>query len=116
MRCGPWPPGGAGTAPVIARKIMQQLRVSPNRAVGRFIRDLTAREIEVLRWLTRGITNDEIAIELGVSSRTVGTSATFSTSSTLTNHARRRRSMPWSRASRRKMSIQSERDDKRRPG
>ncbi|MCB0025226.1 MAG: response regulator transcription factor [Caldilinea sp.] len=64
--------GEAALQPVIARKIMQQLR-QPEQSGGAVHQDLTAREIEVLRWLTRGITNDEIAIELGVSSRTVGT-------------------------------------------
>lgn len=33
---------------------------------------LTAREIEVLRWVARGDTNKEVAVRLGISARTVG--------------------------------------------
>lgn len=64
--------GEVALQPVIARKIMLQLR-QPEQTSAAAHQALTAREVEVLRWLTRGITNDEIASELGVSSRTVGT-------------------------------------------
>jgi NarL family two-component system response regulator LiaR len=64
--------GEAALQPVIARKIMHQLR-QPEQDRSVSDQDLTAREVEVLRWLTRGISNDEIAGELGVSPRTVAT-------------------------------------------
>lgn len=57
--------GGSLLQPVVASKLLEQVR---NEAPSD---SLTARELEVLRLLARGLQNKEIATELSVTERTV---------------------------------------------
>jgi NarL family two-component system response regulator LiaR len=63
--------GEAALSPAIARKLMQEIKeptetTSPEEA-------LTPREMEILRYLARGFSNQEIADELEISITTVAT-------------------------------------------
>jgi NarL family two-component system response regulator LiaR len=63
--------GEAALPPAIARKLMQEIKeptetTSPEEA-------LTPREMEILRYLARGLSNQEIADELEISITTVAT-------------------------------------------
>jgi len=63
--------GEAALPPVIARKLMQEIKeptetMTPEEA-------LTPRELEILRFLARGLSNQEIADELKISVTTVAT-------------------------------------------
>lgn len=55
--------------PAIARKVLGRFR-SPD-APGKAREDLSERELDVLRLAARGLSNKEIAAELGLSARTV---------------------------------------------
>lgn len=66
--------GNALLAPSITRRIIAEFSKRPLRSVKEIdIKDLTARELEVLRLVARGMTNAEIAGELLVSEATVKT-------------------------------------------
>jgi NarL family two-component system response regulator LiaR len=63
--------GEAALPPAIARKLMQEIQeptetITPEEA-------LTPREMEILRYLARGLSNQEIADELEISITTVAT-------------------------------------------
>jgi NarL family two-component system response regulator LiaR len=63
--------GEVALPPAIARKLMQEIKeptetVTPEEA-------LTPREMEILRYLARGLSNQEIADELKISVTTVAT-------------------------------------------
>lgn len=57
--------------PTIVRKLMQEIKQPPNLSSTEEV--LTAREIDILRYLARGLSNQEIAGELGISVTTVAT-------------------------------------------
>ena len=66
--------GDALLAPSITRRLVE--RFAPAAAgspAGRELSDLTPRELEVLRWLARGLSNAELAAELTLSEATVKT-------------------------------------------
>ena len=63
--------GDSALHPAIARTLMLELKRPPALAQGQ--EPLTARELDVLRCLARGMPNREIANELSVSTRTVTT-------------------------------------------
>jgi DNA-binding NarL/FixJ family response regulator len=66
--------GDALLAPAVTRRVIAEfVRRPPSRATATQFGDLTARELEVLRLIARGLSNAEIAAELVVSDTTVKT-------------------------------------------
>jgi DNA-binding NarL/FixJ family response regulator len=66
--------GDALLAPAVTKRVIAEfVRRPPSRATAREFADLTARELEVLRLIARGLSNAEIAAELVVSETTVKT-------------------------------------------
>lgn len=66
---------GADTllAPAVTRRLIERFASAPPRDPSPVVGDLTAREIEVLRVLARGLSNAEIAAELSIGETTVKT-------------------------------------------
>ncbi|MFD5309568.1 LuxR C-terminal-related transcriptional regulator, partial [Streptomyces ardesiacus] len=68
--------GDAVLSPRVTRRLLDRFARLPQSAVGaasRRLEHLTAREVDVLRALSRGLSNEEIAQELDVSKNTVRT-------------------------------------------
>jgi DNA-binding NarL/FixJ family response regulator len=67
--------GDALLAPAVTRRVIEDFarRPEPRADMARSLEELTPREIEVLRWVARGLANHEIAAELVVSEATVKT-------------------------------------------
>jgi len=63
--------GEAALSPAIARKLMQEIKEPTETTLPQEI--LTQREMEILRYLARGLSNQEIADELVISITTVAT-------------------------------------------
>ena len=63
--------GEAALPPAIARKLMQEIKEPTETTLPEEI--LTPREMEILRYLARGLSNQEIADELVISITTVAT-------------------------------------------
>ena len=65
--------GELALPPLIARKMLQKILHPEEESVSKPLSEspLTAREMEVLRLLARGLTNQDIASELFVSERTI---------------------------------------------
>jgi DNA-binding NarL/FixJ family response regulator len=68
--------GGSPMSPAIARKVLRRLRPEPAPAAASAAADrphLSARELEVLQLIAKGLKYDEIAAVLGVGATTVAT-------------------------------------------
>jgi NarL family two-component system response regulator LiaR len=65
--------GEASLHPTIARKLMRELNHPPNPNLPPTTDPLTEREVEVLRLVAQGLSNDDIAERLVVSERTIRT-------------------------------------------
>lgn len=63
--------GEVALQPIIARKLLQDIKDPPTYPMTE--EPLTARELEVIQFLARGNTNQEIAEELSISVRTAAT-------------------------------------------
>ena len=68
--------GDALLSPTITRQVIRHFAGSQVRARPREVEDLTERELEVLRLITRGLSNAEIGSELYISETTVKTHVT----------------------------------------
>jgi DNA-binding NarL/FixJ family response regulator len=70
--------GEALLAPVITRRLIEQFvsRPQPSPGAPRQLEELSERELEVLKLIARGCSNDEIALELFVTRATVKTHVT----------------------------------------
>ncbi|MDX1911891.1 MAG: response regulator transcription factor [Saprospiraceae bacterium] len=64
--------GGAPMSPTIARKVLQLFSVKPAQQDSELDK-LSAREIEVLQWLSKGFSQKMVATELNISLETVRT-------------------------------------------
>jgi DNA-binding NarL/FixJ family response regulator len=66
--------GDALLAPSITRRLVERFAAAPGHpAAGSELSELTPRELEVLRWLARGLSNAELAAQLTLSEATVKT-------------------------------------------
>lgn len=64
--------GDSALDPAVARKVVQRLASGhPTPASEEIVEGLTDRELDVLRLAARGLTNQAIGVELGISDRTV---------------------------------------------
>jgi len=68
--------GDALLSPAITRRVIETFVRSPSPVAPHALRDLSAREQEVLRLIARGLSNAEIGLELFVSETTVKTHVT----------------------------------------
>ncbi len=62
--------GDSALHPTIARKVMRSLTPSGHGASGAEVETLSDRELSVLRLAARGLANEAIALQLGISART----------------------------------------------
>ena len=65
--------GGSMFAPSVTRRLIERFAATAEGPSPPALEELTARELEVLRMLARGLSNSEIAAELVVSEHTVKT-------------------------------------------
>jgi len=68
--------GDALLSPAVTKHVIKQFTRMPHRAPPRQLADLTGRELEVLRLISRGLSNAEIGRELYISNTTVKTHIT----------------------------------------
>lgn len=63
--------GGSYVAPTLAGRLLRNAGGHPENRMDQAFRSLSAREIEIARLLTRGLSNKEIARALGLQEKTV---------------------------------------------